>query len=72
MVDILKEAFDVNVHYKVVMGNLNVLVDQRKRVFLRAVRAKPVTVFMELRFADWFKNLQHALLYQSVKDSGDS
>ena len=57
MVYIIEKSFDVDIHNIIIMRQLYVLINQRNSVFLASVWAEPITVVMELCFADWFKNL---------------
>lgn len=72
MIHIVEEAFNIYVYNKVQMLPLYHAVALGNRIFRRPVRSEPVAPVIKLGFTDRLQDLQNALLYQPVKNRGDS
>ena len=68
--NIVKEAVNVKINGVVQMLYLHEPTALSNGMFCRAVWAKAIGTLMELRLADWFKDLQDTLLYNSINDCG--
>ena len=57
MIYVVEEPFDVNVNHKIVVGDLDVLIDRCDCMFLAPIGAKPIAVVVKLCFTDWLQYL---------------
>ena len=72
MIYMFEEAFYINVHHIMQMGQLYQLVTSGNGVFRGPVRAETIGMVVKLRLTNRLQDLQNALLYDAVYNGRDT